>query len=709
MTQGGLWGEEFSPDGPRRAPSETREAIAARKRRHVARMADIGPIPPVANPERRAAAEASLVEFGCRYCMGILLDREPSPRLVEYAERIQASIEGAGLTHVRFPRGAGKTTWIKVAIAWATATGRLRFPVVFAASQILASAILNDVWAVFESPTFAEDFPEVSFPILAGDGSPQRWLSQSVQGVPTRVRKSSALLQLPTVEGAASSGAIIRARGAGASVRGLAQGSQRPDFLLLDDIQTSRDAESPARCRKLADWITKDVMGLGGRRLLSATMTSTPIRPGDLSDQFADAGLHPEWLTVETPLVRSWPRREDLWAQYAEIQREAVLAGETDYAAATAFYRAHRAEMDEGAEILDPGAYDAKLELSAVQHVHNLLISQGRESFETEYQLKPRTEEAAVRISSRLVAERYNGLPSGVMPRQTTDAVAFIDVNAKDGISWTATAFGPGQVAAILEYGRYPGNDRRLVPESASERAVQQGVAAGIAAVLSRLCAARYAREDGGDPAQLLGVWVDIGFEQNVVLTVCEDFRRRGFQAVFGCKGSSSLRYNSAGRHVLRRRFGVDFRRTEAGRWFMSVSDIWKERVQRALLAEPLQHGSLSIYGDSAALHRAFAEEICSEVLADKVKDSRGVDWYKWNLRPGAKNHWLDTSAGTFAMASWYGLLDDGETAAAGISGALAAPITVAQAEPEPAPVPVRARIPARRGPRLVRSAAGWS
>ena len=32
----------------------------------------------------------------------------------------------------------------------------------------------------------------------------------------------------------------------------------------------------------------------------------------------------------------------------------------------------------------------------------------------------------------------------------------------------------------------------------------------------------------------------------------------------------------------------------------------------------------------------------------------RGIDIYRWNLKPGAKNHFLDATSGTLAMASWY-------------------------------------------------------
>lgn len=671
-----LWGDEISDVPEKRRPVD--RTNAERQRRFKARAADIGDIPPVADPARRERGRASLVAFAEAYCMdgaAALLKRAPSPKLREYAETIQAAIEGSGLVHVRFPRGVGKTTWVKAAILWALSYGQLRYVVAFCANAALASAILTDIWNVVEfGEAYGEDFPEVAFPVRAAQGLPQRYGSQTVHGVRTAIRRTASEIRFPTVEGSAASGATILGRGAGSSTRGMVRGSVRPDFVLLDDIQTRKDAESERRRAVLADWVTGDVMGLGGDRLMNVVMTSTPIVAGDLSEQFADKSQHPEWRTTEYRLVSAWPEDETEWQRYDELWREAQEQGDPAFAAATAWYAAHRETMDAGVETIDPGNFDARLELSAVQHARNLLLSMGPEAFGAEYQLKTRTAAAELRVSPLLVASRVNGFPDGTLPPGVDSAVAFLDVNAADGISWSVVGFGPGQTAAVVGYGRFPGHGRRLVPEGATERDIQAGVAAGVAAVLDRLLAARFMPADGGREASLVAVWVDVGYEQDAVLRTCARYRAMGFHAVHGCKGVSAQRYNPRGRHVVRRALGVDFRRVDKAAWFMQVSDIWKERVQRAFLAPPLARGSLSLFGAHPGVHRDFSAEICAEVLADKVKDSRGVDWYKWNMKPGARNHWLDTTSGCFAMASWYRLLDDGET----VRTALAAPVAAA-------------------------------
>ena len=665
--QGGLLGSDYAPSGKRGAPSSSRAAVAERKRRFLAAQAEIGEPPAVEDPERRARCEESLVAFAREYCFGTLLAREPAPRMVEYAGRLQAAICGTGLTHVRFPRGAGKTTWIKAAIAWGVATGRLRFPVVFCASADLAGSALADIWAVFESEPFAGDFPEISFPILAGGGSAQRWLSQTCQGVPTKIKKTARELRLPTVKGSKASGAVIRARGAGGSTRGMVAGALRPDYALLDDIQTRKDAESELRTEKLSRWVEQDVLGLGGARQLVATMASTPIRKGDLSERFADAELHPEWHTVETPLVISWPRREDLWERYDELCREARRDGDTTNAAATAFYEANREAMDEGGEVLDPGAFDPRIERSGIQHARNLLLAQGREAFDAEYQLVTKSAQAAVVVSPALVASRVNGAPRLTVPRECSHVCAFVDVNSADGISYSVVAFGPRRVAAVVDYGRYPGGGRRLVEKNVPMDELVRKVGIGIAKVVDRLRALHLPKEGGGSVLLVENIFVDTGYLPDTVhgvVSTHDDYglveyvnrtkKRVRKYRVCGCYGRNNVVFlsHAYGKNVTGRAFCVTRHEADGRVWFEQNSDAWKETAQRAFLAEPRTPGSLSLFGTDPRAHYDFAAEICAESLDEKLESKRG-DVYRWTMKPGAKNHYFDTTSGCFAVASW--------------------------------------------------------
>ena len=652
--QPGLLGVDYPPTLKRQALTN-----AERQAKFVAARSSLGELPPVKDPERRERCRTSLLDFGLTYCMadanGLgLLKRPPSEKMREYVQTLQDAILGTGMVHVRFPRGAGKTTWVKIAILWAVSYGYLRYVVVFAAVAQLTAAILSDIWSVIEFGTaYGEDFPLVAGPVRAAEGLAQRYQSQTYHGRRTLIKKTATEINLPVVDGSEASGAIISGKGAGGATRGLVRGSLRPDFVLLDDLQTRSTATSATKLRKLVDWITGEVIGLSGERLVNAVMTSTPIAVGDLSEQFADRTAHKEWRLVEYRLVESWPEGEaaDLWTRYDELWREGRARD------ATAFYASHRAAMDEGFVVLDPGNYDKRNELSGQQHARNLLLSMGPDAFGAEYQLQTRVSSAAVLLSPRLVSSRLNGAERLCLPKGTRTVVGFVDVNAAAGITYCTTAFGPREVSAVVDYGRFPGGGRRLVPKNASEHDTQALLSDGLSRVLAHLASLVLVRDDGSE-TRVAAVWVDIGYEQHVVLATISVMRERLGIEIRGCKGYGNAYYSAGGRHVVQRAEDVDLREWDGEEWHAQNSDVWKERAQRAFLSPPLTPGSCSLWGRDEGAHRVFADEITAETLTDKAVSARGVEFYRWTLRPGADNHFLDTLSGTYAMAGWYRLLD---------------------------------------------------
>lgn len=653
-----LFGHEV-PDAPRKRDATNAE----RQARFVAQRTELNDLPSCANQDRRTAAEASVVAFGVTYCMRTatckgLLKRTPSKRIADYAGRLQRSIENGGLLHIRFPRGAGKTTWIKIAILWGLSTGRIKYGVAIAASGPLAAKIIRDIWDICENgDDYAADYPEVSFPIRALEGMFQRAAGQTYNGTRTQIRKTHEEIRLPIIEGAASSGGIIIAKGAGSALRGLVDGSFRPDYVLLDDIQTRKDAMSPTKTENLIAWVQQDILGLGGDTVLPIGMASTPIAPNDFSEQFANGELHPEWETISYPMVISWPDREYLWEEYDKIYRQTRTA-DSDVDPATEFYRANRDDMDAGGEVLDPECYDPKHELSGMQHARNLLIrANRRDAFNAEYQLVTKRKAQMLTVDARHLATKTNGYERGVLPRGTLEAVAFVDVMADAGLHYSVVAFGPGQTSAIIDYGIFPGDGSRIVPPNAPDPLAKSLLAAAEHELTSRLLRTSYRRADGVKK-NVHAVWIDHGWQKEVGVRICELFRSRGFQNCFTCAGRSSMYYDGGGKHVVARGFQVDMREADGVKFAMQNSDFWKEAAQRAFYGTPLAPGSVSLWGNDPEEHRDYCEQVSNEILTDKAISSKGVEIYKWTLKPGANNHFLDTLSGCFAMASWYRFWD---------------------------------------------------
>ena len=64
-------------------------------------------------------------------------------------------------------------------------------------------------------------------------------------------------------------GCVMATKGITSGIRGLKYHTQRPDLVLLDDLQTSEDAESPEQVEKIMNIIKKDIFNLAGKGKLA--------------------------------------------------------------------------------------------------------------------------------------------------------------------------------------------------------------------------------------------------------------------------------------------------------------------------------------------------------------------------------------------------------------------------------------------------------
>ena len=83
---------------------------------------DIGDIPPVANPDRKAAAEHSFKLF-CESYFPQTFALGWSEDHLKVIDRIEISVLYGGLYAIAMPRGSGKTSLCECACMWATLYG----------------------------------------------------------------------------------------------------------------------------------------------------------------------------------------------------------------------------------------------------------------------------------------------------------------------------------------------------------------------------------------------------------------------------------------------------------------------------------------------------------------------------------------------------------------------------------------------------------
>ena len=659
---------------------------AARKAKTVAAHNDVGEIPAIRHRRVRESCRYDLERYGWTYCRALLDHRASGKIRDNLITRLQECILNGGQFCVAYTRGAGKTTWMVIALEWATVYGHCRYPVVIGATAALARNIVRTVWNHIESsPEVRADFPAIAVPIHALGGVAQRAASQTYHNRPTGIETGHAHVRFPLLRtdagGAldAGGGAIIGSVGVGGSVRGLLDMGARPDLVLFDDPQTKKDAASASRVKWIDDFIHKDALGLAGHnRTISAFVTITPQKFDDVACRLMSKELHPEWNVSVQRFVEKWdPRGEKLIPEFVEAYHLDVANDDFTRTASRAWYAEHK-DLFTATITIDPKAFDREREYDSVHHALNLYARMGREAFEIECQMQVAADAAELHLTTDGVANCLNSTPEWVCPPGTTDAVAFCDVNIQtgEGLSWCVTAYGRGRVAAVIAYGRYP-RTGALVPKGASDMAKRRAVARAMRAVVLEIQTAKI-RDSDGRRIYVACMGFDRGYLPDTVCRSLFVMRRRGILiaergadgeikktvspvqfpllAVRGVGGADEDERLRA-KDVLRMGDHIAARKSEKyGNYLEVFTPYWKEIARSGFLEVPLMPGSVSIWGTEPGRHWEFAQEICAERLALKYLNPRGR--MIWDWKTYGPNHWGDSLTGCFAIASWYRLYD---------------------------------------------------
>lgn len=636
-----------------------------------ARRNEIGDLPAVRHRRLKERCRTNLALFGWYYCRD-LLQHKPSKDLCETLIRdCQGCILHGGQIAELFGRGTGKTTWCTIiAPIWAALYGHSRFCMLIGASGEAISRALRTIKATMEtSEGIMADFPAVAAAIRHIKGIPQRARNQTYHGQPTRMDWGSEGIILPMLCGEdgqpldAGCGAIISSAGAGAAIRGANVGGVRPDLVILDDPQTRKTAQSATQTLGILEFIHQDALGLAGHeKSLSAFITITPQRVGDVAAQISDPSRYPNWSVKVQPFVKAFPKDWDQLVElFAEEYAKDVAAKDFRRPRSRKWYELNKAKF-EGLEVIDDEQFDHEREVDFRHHVLVLRVSLGKRAFEAEYLMRVTEAATALEVSADQVAKNVNGSPRLVLPPGTDSVVGFCDVNIQQGagLSWALVAFGPRRVAAVIAYGRVPGDGSPLVPPNASQTLTTRRVTTAIRGVVEMVAGLKL-RDTRGHAVKIRAFGFDRGWLPEVVhrsLYVLRKTLPLGF-SLCAMRGYPTDKFARSKKDVIRRGDGVFATRSQFGEYLATDVYRWRELQQSSWLAQPLTPGSLSIYGKDPVEHGRFAAEVVADKLVRKYPvyvGSETLQGYAW--RSEGAEHWGDALTNCFALGSWFRCYD---------------------------------------------------
>jgi hypothetical protein len=666
--------EYFKPKTAPLSYEEQKARQAERNAEAVRAAQDIGELPAVVDPERKARCTASFRDFCETYFPEVFYFPWSDDHL-RVIEKIEKAVRTGGLFAMAMPRGSGKTVLCQTAVLWSALIGASPFVCLIAASAERARDLLENIKIWLETnPLLAADFPEVTYPIQCLERITNRQKGQKYRGEPTRIDWASDRIVLPTIAGSTASGVVISSSGMkGSDIRGQnyarADGQVvRPQLVMVDDPQTTESAWSPSQSQRREAILAGDVLGMAGPgKKIAGLMACTVIRPADMADNILDREKHPEWQGERTKMVYAFPSNEKLWAKYAELRADS-LRNDGDGAEATEFYRANREAMDVGAIIAWPQRFHED-EISAIQHAMNLRL-RDEAAFFAEYQNEPIVEEIGEEmLTAEQIAAKLNGYRPGEIPIGCNHLTMFIDVQQKV-LFWMLCAWEENFTGYVVDYGAWPEQRRpyftlRDVRATIGRAAPGAGLEGQIYAAFDKLTAEKlsraYRREDGAE-MRIDRCLVDANWGQStdVVYQFC---RQSGFAGVLlpshgKYVGASSVPFSEYKRK-RGDRVGLHWRipNTIGKRQVRHVlidTNYWKTFVHGRLAVAMGDPGCLSLFGRDEKAHRMLADHLTAEYRVKASAQGRTVD--EWKLRATRPdNHWLDCLVGCAVAASVQG------------------------------------------------------
>lgn len=685
------------------AAEKHRRRAAQRSRDRYARDAELGEIPAVVDPERRARCELdfwlAVHEYFLPACYPAL-----SPMHRQVCGNLQAAAIDGGLFAQAIFRGAMKTTLAIWATVWALLYAHRRYVVLFAYKEDDAVDLMEDIKAeLLENDKLLEDFPEVLYAVHAVGGNNQRARNQLYQGEKTGGAWEKTEIVLPKCGDSKCGHGVVRVRGQG-NARGLRKrmpdGSRlRPDWFIGDDCENDDSAASAVRVEKLIGRIFKSWLPMAGHAgTIAGVLNGTIAARGAMIDKATDP--HDErfagWEKYRAPMLlsRSTAHETHWLGPYREIY---ITTGDGRTPAqrrrrATEYYEAHRAEMDAGAEVGWVGCYTPdKQEVSAVQHAYNFLIELGEEAFATECQNEPlKTEAEEVVLPASVIVRKQSPHKPGVVGPEATHLVAMVD-QQDSVLYWGVAAFGDGLSGYLVEYGAWP--DQKSLyftlatlrttlgayyrdsprPEHGGPGALLEedaAIVAGLSDLERMLFSRRYARVGGGELAvDLMGVDQANGNRTDVIRKWIHTSPNKA--RIIGTQGRG-IRAKDAPMaqwpHHAGERRGLEWverRAKELGtRHLLYNTNYHKLGFFRALRLPSGSVGSLALpLVTSPARHQLFADH-CQATSCDLVtSDAQERSAYEFADKPGADNHFFDVGVGLRVLAMVAGVRPPGAPA----------------------------------------------
>lgn len=328
---------------------------------HLDRTA-LGTIASAMRAERRSLAGESFPGFVRLYLS--LATTKPNSRLHRDLYEMLQALPSSPTSRIAIaaPRGSAKTTLVSTFfVLWAICLRRYRYIVLISDTAEKAAGFLRDVkHELVYNERLVADFPEVCERSRRHPGPP-RW-------------RENEIITHNDVK--------ITALGCGQNIRGRRHRQDRPDLIILDDVESPDNTRTPEARSRLNEWFHKAILKAGTPQT-SVLVVGTIQHYASLLARLTDPGKSPVWKGRIYRSVIKWSEHPELWQTWTCILRgQEDFEGETGPPAARRHFEANMEAMLSQTEVLWPEREDYYMLMLMRE-------SEGPASFDSEKQNEP--------------------------------------------------------------------------------------------------------------------------------------------------------------------------------------------------------------------------------------------------------------------------------------------------------------------------------
>jgi len=165
---------------------------------------DIGELPEVLDPARKAKAEHDF-RFFCEAYFAQTYHLAWSPDHLKVISKIEQAVLHGGLFAMAMPRGSGKTSIAETACVWAVLYGHRDFVCLIGSDEGHALDMLDSLKMELDgNDLLLDDFPEAVYPITRLEGIAHRAHGQLFRGERTHIGWTAREIVLPTIPGSSA-------------------------------------------------------------------------------------------------------------------------------------------------------------------------------------------------------------------------------------------------------------------------------------------------------------------------------------------------------------------------------------------------------------------------------------------------------------------------------------------------------------------------